>query len=229
MSSTMELIDAIYSRHSVRRYTERGIEEGKLGVLRNAIDEANAESGLNIQLVVNEPRAFNGLFISTYGQFSGVKNYIVMAAPKGKDWEEKVGYYGEKIVLLAQTLGLNTCWVGLTYKKTPGSFTLRSGETVHCMISLGYGENQGKQHPQKPIGKFYEAGGEVPDWFKSGLKAALAAPTAVNQQKFKFFLKDDNKVATRTFFSPWGYTHIDLGIAKCHFEIGAGKDNFEWV
>lgn len=200
-----------------------------MSVLRNAIDEANAESGLNIQLVVNEPRAFNGLFISTYGQFSGVKNYIVMAASKGKDWEEKVGYYGEKIVLLAQTLGLNTCWAGLTYKKTPGSFTLRSGETIHCMISLGYGENQGKQHPQKPIGKYYEAEGEVPDWFKSGLKAALAAPTAVNQQKFKFFLKDGNKVATRTFFSPWGYTHIDLGIVKCHFEIGAGKDNFEWI
>lgn len=25
-----------------------------------------------------------------------------------------------------------------------------------------------------------------------------------------------------------GYTQLDLGIAKLHFEIGAGKENFEW-
>ena len=225
----MDLIEAIQTRHSVRKYTDQPIEVAKLATLRKAIEEANAQSGLNIQLVENEPKGFNGLFISTYGQFSGVKNYIVMAAPKGKEWEEKVGYYGEKLVLLAQTLGLNTCWAGLTYKKIPGTFTLRDGDIVHCMISLGYGVNQGVQHPQKPADKFYEADGVAPAWFLSGLEAALLAPTAVNQQKFKFILKDGNKVATKTFFSPWGYTQIDLGIVKYHFEIGAGKENFEWV
>ena len=225
----MDLAEAIKSRHSVRKYTDHPIEESKLAALRKAIEEANAESGLNIQLVVNEPRGFNGMFISTYGQFSGVKNYIVMAAPKGKQWEEKVGYFGEKLVLLAQTLGLNTCWAGLTYKKIPGTFTLREGDIVHCMISLGYGADQGKQHPMKPAEKFFEADCEVPSWFKSGLEAALLAPTAVNQQKFKFILHDGNKVSTRTSFSPWGYTQIDLGIVKYHFELGAGKDNFEWV
>ena len=224
----MNLIEAIQTRHSVRKYKDLPIEVDKLATLRGAIEEANAESGLNIQLVVNEPKGFNGLFISTYGQFSGVKNYIVMAAPKGKVWEEKVGYYGEKLVLLAQTLGLNTCWAGLTYKKVPGTFTLRDGDIVHCMIALGYGEDQGKQHLQKPAEKFYEADREVPQWFKTGLDAALLAPTAVNQQKFKFILHNGNKVGTKTSFSPWGYTQIDLGIVKYHFEIGAGKDTFEW-
>ena len=114
----MELIEAIKSRHSVRKYKEQPIEESKLTTLRTAIEEANAEGGLNIQLVVDEPRAF-GSKLHTYGTFSGVQNYLVMAAPKGREWEEKIGYYGEKIVLLAQSLGLNTCWVGLTYKKIP--------------------------------------------------------------------------------------------------------------
>ena len=224
----MTLIEAIHTRHSVRRYTDQPIEEVKLATLRKAIEEANAETGMNIQLVENEPKGFNGIFISTYGQFSGVKNYIVMAAHKGKEWEEKVGYYGEKLVLLAQTLGLNTCWAGLTYKKIPGTFSLREGDIVHCMISLGYGENQGKQHPLKPVERFYEADGNVPAWFLCGMEAALLAPTAVNQQKFKFILHDGNKVSTKTFFSPWGYTQIDLGIVKYHFEIGAGKENFKW-
>ena len=226
----MNLIEAIQKRHSVRKYTDQPIEETKLAALRKAIEEANSESGLNIQLVVNEPKGFNGLFISTYGQFSGVKNYIVMAAPKGKEWEEKVGYFGEKLVLLAQTLGLNTCWAGLTYKKIPGTFNLRDGDIVHCMIALGYGEVQGKQHPQKKSASdFFEPSGPKPEWFMSGILAAMLAPTAVNQQKFKFILHDGNKVSTKTFFSPWGYTQIDLGIVKYHFEIGAGKENFEWA
>ena len=224
----MELIEAIQSRHSVRKYTDQPIEVSKVATLRKAIEEANSESGLNIQLVVNEPKAF-GSKLHTYGTFSGVKNYLVMAAPKGREWEEKVGYYGEKIVILAQSLGLNTCWAGLTYKKVAGAFTLRGGDIIHCEISLGYGENQGVQHPQKPAEKFFEADGEVPAWFKAGLEAALLAPTAVNQQKFKFILHDENKVENKTFFSPWGYTQIDLGIVKYHFEIGAGKENFQWL
>ena len=225
----MELIEAIKARHSVREYTDRPIELEKLAELRVAIEKANQESSLDIQLVTEEPRAFSGLFISTYGQFSGVKNYIVMAARKGREWEEKVGYYGEHLVLIAQTLGLNTCWVGLTYKKVPGTFTLGEGEIVHCVISLGYGKSQGRQHPLKPIEKFYEAEGDLPDWFKAGLEAALLAPTAVNQQKFKFILHEGNKVEAKALFSMIGYTYVDLGIAKYHFEVGAGREHFNWI
>ena len=224
----MEPIEAIRQRHSVRRYTDQPIEPAKVALLREAIGRYNAESGLNIQLVLEEPKAFSG-FLVTYGTFSGVKNYLVMAAPKGKEWEEKVGYYGEKVVLLAQTLGLNTCWVGLTYKKIPGAFRLREGDIVHCEISLGYGANQGVQHPLKPMERFYEADSEVPAWFRAGMEAALLAPTAINQQKFKFFLREGNRVEARALNSLAGYTLIDLGIVKCHFEIGAGVGNFTWV
>ena len=224
----MELIEAIKARHSVRKYLDKPIEPAKADTLRTAIERINQENGLNIQLVLDEPRAFNGMFISTYGQFSGVKNYLVVAAPKGKKWEEKAGYYGEELVLLAQSLGLNTCWAGLTYKKIPGTFTLRTGDTVHCFIALGYGATPGMQHPQKPMERFYESDGLAPEWFTKGLEAALLAPTAVNQQKFKFILHSGSVVETRTFFSPWGYTHIDLGIVKYHFEVGAGKENFSW-
>lgn len=223
----MELIEAIRERHSVRRYIDRPIETAKVAALRSAIERYNAQSGLNIQLVLDEPRAFANKLI-TYGKFSGVSNYLVMAAPKGDEWEEKVGYYGEQLVLLAQTLGLRTCWVGLTYKKIDGAFQLREGEVLHCEIALGYGAEEGKQHPIKEAANFYEPAGPKPDWFMAGLEAALLAPTAVNQQKFKFILHDGNKVATKTSFSPWGYTQMDLGIVKCHFEIGAGKENFEW-
>lgn len=224
----MELIDAIRERHSVRRYTDQPVETSKIATLRSAIERYNTESGLHIQLVLNEPKAFASKLV-TYGKFSGVTNYLVMAAPKGKEWEEKVGYYGEQLVLLAQTLGLRTCWVGLTYKKVDEAFQLREGETVHCEIAIGYGGEEGRQHPMKPASNYFEPHGPKPEWFLSGVAAAMLAPTAVNQQKFKFILHDGNKVGTKTFFSPWGYTQIDLGIVKCHFEIGAGKENFTWL
>ena len=223
----MTLQEAIKARHSVRKYTDKPIETAKVATLRADIERANAESGLNIQLVLDEPKAFStGMW--KYGQFSDVKNYFVMAGHKGKEAEEKIGYYGERLVLLAQTLDLNTCWVGLTYKKIPGTYTLRDGDIVHCVIALGYGITPGVQHPMKPIEQFYEADDAAPTWFQAGMEAALLAPTAVNQQKFKFILHDGNKVEAKTSFSMAGYTNIDLGIVKYHFEVGAGKDSFEW-
>ena len=223
----MDLLEAIKARHSVRKYDSRPIESEKADALRAAIGRINAESGLNVQLVLEEPKSFvAGLW--KYGQFSGVKNYLVMAGPKGKEAEEKIGFYGEELVLLAQTLGLNTCWVGLTYKKIPGTFTLREGDIVHCTISLGYGVNPGVQHPLKPIESFYEADGVPPEWFRSGMEAVILAPTAVSQQKFRFILHPGNVVEAKALFSMMGYTHIDLGIAKYHFEVAAGKENFAW-
>ena len=224
----MDLIEAIKARHSVRKYLDKPIERAKAAQLRAEIDRVNAESGLNVQLVLNEPKAFSsGLW--KYGQFSGVQNYFVMAGPKGKEAEEKIGRYGEKLVLLAQILGLNTCWVGLTYKKIPGTFTLRDGDIVHCVIALGYGTMPGVQHPRKTAENFYESEGVPPEWFKEGLEAALLAPTAVNQQKFKLILHPGNVVEAKTLFSMAGYTAIDLGIVKYHFEVGAGKENFTWM
>ncbi|MBP5397229.1 MAG: nitroreductase [Bacteroidales bacterium] len=224
----MTLQDAIKTRHSVRKYADKPIEKAKADALRAEIEKINAESGLHIQLVLEEPKCFSS-GIWKYGQFSGVKNYFVMAGPKGKEAEEKIGYYGERLVLLAQTLGLGSCWVGLTYKKIPGTFTLREGDIVHCMIALGYGATPGVQHPLKPAEQFYVSEGIPPKWFQDGMEAALLAPTAVNQQKFKFILREGNKVEARTTFSMAGYTHVDLGIVKYHFEVGAGKENFEWV
>ena len=224
----MTILEAIKARHSVRKYSDKPLEAPAADALNAEILKCNAESGLNIQLVLEEPKAFaSGMW--KYGQFSGVRNYFVMAGPKGKEAEEKTGYYGERLALLAQTLGLSSCWVGLTYKKIPGTFTLREGDTVHCVIALGYGITPGVQHPLKPVDNFYECEGTAPQWFLDGMQAALLAPTAINQQKFRFILHEGGIVEARTQFSMAGYTNIDLGIVKYHFETGAGRDNFRWA
>ena len=227
----MTLLEAIDARHSVRRYISRPLEREAVDCLRAKIDECNSKGNLHIQLVLNERKGFSGML--AYGSFSGVENYIVMAGRRADDLDERVGYYGEQIVLLAQQLGLGTCWAGLSYRKVKGAYALDSEEKVACMISLGYPDDAGRKHKCKSVEDVSNVGVSTPEWFEQGVRAALKAPTAVNQQKFYIEyagVKDGRHcVRARRLFSVVGYTSMDLGIVKLHFEIGAGKDNFEWV
>ena len=101
------------------------------------------------------------------------------------------------------------------------------------MIALGYGETQGVPHKIKSVEDVSIASDITPSWFKKGVEAALLAPTAVNQQKFSFehvgVKNSRHQILAKKGFSMIGYTKMDLGIAKYHFEIGAGKENFDWV
>lgn len=223
----MELLTAMQERHSVRNYADQPIESEKTAALQALIDECNRDGGLHIQLVLNEPKAFDG-FMAHYGKFSGVKNYVALIGKKRDNPEEKIGYYGEKIVLHAQMLGLNTCWVAMTYKKIKTAFNLSDGEKLYCVLALGYGVTEGVKHRDKALEEVSKSEvAPTPDWFVSGVKAALLAPTAMNQQKFYFSLLNENSVAAAT--KKGFYSKIDLGIAKYHFEIGAGKDRFKWL
>lgn len=221
----MDILSLMSRRHSVRRYTDKPIEKEKLDILRSELERCNAEGGLHIQLVTDEPDAFTGA-LASYGHFSGVRNYIVLAGKKADDLEERVGYYGERLVLLAQELGLNTCWVALTFSRRRAKFTLNKGEKLVCVISLGYGITQGKPHRSKPFEEFFKADGEIPAWFESGVRAAMLAPTAINQQKFVFRLSG-NTVEAAAMKGPC--SEVDLGIVRYHFELGAGRENFRWA
>ena len=167
----MTVQEAISARHSVRTYLTKPVEPAIVNALRAEIRACNAEGGLHIQLVMNEPMAFRGFF-AHYGKFRGVCNYIVLAGKRAKDLDERAGWFGERLVLLAQTLGLNTCWVGLPFSKA-------------------------------------------------------VAPTAMNQQRFRFTLLPDDTVRAES--RGGSYSHVDLGIVKYHFQLGAGRESFRWA
>ena len=228
----MTIQEAIEARHSVRAYKDQPLSEEIVKVLEDEIVKLNNDGQLHIQLICNEPKAFQGT-MAKYGKFRNANNYLVMAGKKSEDLDERVGYYGEHLVLLAQTLGLNTCWVGLSYSKVPGTYVLEEGEKIACYIAIGYGETQGSGHKIKTVEQVSNASDITPSWFKKGVEAALLAPTAVNQQKFSFeyvgMSNNHHQIRAKKGFSMIGYTQMDLGIAKYHFEIGAGKVNFEWI
>lgn len=215
----MDIIEAMKKRHSVRRYTEKELDADVLAALETEISDCNSESGLHIQLVTNEPKAFDCMR-AHYGKFSGVRNYVALVGKKSDRLQELCGYYGERIALKAQMLGLNTCWVAMTYKKIPGAFKVEKGERLTVVIAIGYGEVSGAEHKIKSPSDVSNVSESTPDWFLDGVNAALLAPTAMNQQKFKFTYMDGNVTAKA---GVGFYTKLDLGIVKYHFEVGSGR------
>lgn len=214
----MDYLEIMKQRHSVRQYENKNIEREKRDILLKELDEVNRESGLHIQILFDEPSCFDSM-MAHYGKFSGVSNYIALVGKKSDDLEEKCGYYGERLVLLAQSLGLNTCWVAMTHGKSAAK--IEKGEKQICLISLGYGKNQGVAHNSKPVEQLAHIDENTPDWFKSGIEAVMLAPTAVNQQKFKFELSGDEVTARVNGMG--FYSKTDLGIVKYHFEVITGK------
>lgn len=222
----MDLLQAMQERHSVRSYNDRKIEGEVLSSLQNTIHECNTESGLSIQLCTDEPTAFTGM-MARYGKFNNVRNYIALVGKKDAALDEKCGYYGQKIVLHAQQLGLNTCWVAMTFSKSKSKNTIKiaPGEKLLMVIALGYGETGGAPRKTKSAAEL-SSPADVPEWFTRGVQAVQLAPTAMNQQKFTFMLDGD---AVGASAGSGFYTKVDLGIAKYHFAVGAGEDTWHWA
>ena len=221
----MEMLEIMKQRHSVRQYTDRAIEPEKRAVLDALAASINREAGLHIQVIYDEPKCFDSM-MAHYGKFSGVQNYIALVGPKSPSLDETLGYYGEQLVLRAQELGLNTCWVAMTYSKIKTAFQIDAGEKLCLVISIGYGQTQGVPHQSKPRESVMKAVSNPPAWFLQGIDAALLAPTAMNQQKFTFTLQGGSVAAKA---GAGFYTKVDLGIAKYHFEIGVGTAQFRWA
>ena len=209
----MQMLDLMKERHSVRQYLDKKIDVDVKTKLDTYVASINEESGLSMQIFYNEPNCFNSM-LAHYGKFSNVKNYIAIVGKKEE--QEKSGYYGEKLVLKCQELGLNTCWVALTHGKV--NVQTKPQQKLLILIALGYGTNTGVAHKSKPIKELCKEDA-YPEWFMKGMEAVSLAPTAMNQQKFLFEMKNGQVYAKalRGF-----YSKIDLGIVKYHFETITG-------
>ena len=216
----MTLLEAINARHSVRAYKTTPIPKVIRSQLDAFVQTCNEEGNLNITIRYDDPDGFDSR-LAHYGSFRNVSNYIVLAGKKDDSFDFRCGYYGEKIVLLAQQLGLNTCWAALTFNKKKVKELVAPGDALCMVIALGYGETAGSARKSKEASDVIGSKGTVPDWFQNGIEAALKAPTAMNQQKFVFGMKDGQPAAKIKGMGP--YTKVDLGIVAYHFEVGSGR------
>ncbi len=218
----MEPMELMRARHSVRKFTAQKIEPEKVELLQAEIQAINDESGLFFTVVTDNEAVFKANRPS-YGSFSGCRNFLLLFGEKKAD--EQIGYYGERLVLFAQSLGLNTCWCALTFEKKAIPVPPPAGMKLFIVVALGYGETKGVPHKNKPLQKLAKFTDQTPAWFRRGMEAAMLAPTAVNQQRFFLEQVGERGVCAKALLGPC--SKIDLGIVKYHFELGAGKENFD--
>ena len=211
--------EAILVRHSVRNYKPDRIEPEKVLMIKERILELNEEGDLHLQFIEDAGNTYNRLLNRAMG-LGSAPSVIACVGKNDDDLEQRIGYYGEKLVLFAQMLGLNTCWAGTFNKKNIGA-TVNDGERLVISIAIGYGTDQGRERKSKDLSQVSEAIGNRPDWFEEGVRMALLAPTAINQQRFLIRLNEDESVMFVDKGGP--FSRVDLGIVKCHVEIGANR------
>ena len=228
----MTLLDAVNIRCSRRKYLSKPIESPCIAKLQALITEYQDHGRLDIRLVLENGAAFNG-FRKSYGMFSGVKNYICLIGDKSDMINtEKLGYYGELLVLHATILGLGTCWVGGSFHRASCPFGLRKGESIICAIAIGHVSTKLGMREKfirnithrktKSIEQMHKSTNIVPEWFISGIKSVQMAPSAVNRQPVTFLYTGENAVTASVKDITGDCYALDLGIAKLHFELGAG-------
>lgn len=222
----MTIKEAMKSRHMVRKYKNQKIPKEIVDQLTARIQENNEKYRLNLELVTENNEAFSAPIRLILAK--GVRNYIVLAGRDTADLDEKLGYCGADVMLYAQTLGLNSWWVGGTFSKKGAkkNAVLTEDMKIIGVIAVGYGETQGVPHKSKRPEEISHYQGNAPAWFTEGVEAVLLAPTALNKQAFT--IKGEGQKVSMTCDNG-KFSGVDLGIGKYHFETGAGKENFDWA
>lgn len=220
----MNMMDVIRARHSVREYDGRAPEGAQLAALQEEIDKCVGMGGLNIQLVMNNPETFN--VVARFGLVHGAVANIAFVA-RGKDDDEAIGYWGQRIVLAAQEAGLNTCWVAMCSRRK-NKAVCASGEKVRLIVAVGYGKTQGSARKTKSVEELATIEcAQTPDWFVTAMEAAQLAPTAMNNQHFHVTLREDGR--TVAIDAPkGGWNTVDLGIVKRNFEEAVNELGADW-
>lgn len=225
------MLEAIDARVSRRKYQETAIAPEKATALMESAAQIHAAQGVHIQLILDGAQPFRG-FSRSYGLLSGVQSYFALAGDTNDAHsKEKLGYFGEQLVLEATALGLGTCWVGGSYRKEDTVCELPPGQSLACVICVGNCAAQDSARERlvrsvvhrkgKSAAEMLNAQGTIPNWVKSGMQAVQKAPSANNKQPvlFQFNSADESLRAG----IPGGGSALDLGIAKLHFAIGAGE------
>ncbi|HCT91510.1 MAG TPA: nitroreductase [Lachnospiraceae bacterium] len=219
----MDFKEAMRQRHMVRRYTDRPLPAETVKDLEGYIDRMNHSYGLSVELKTEDSSAFNAVIKLVLAK--EVRNFFIMAGKDAPDLDERLGYCGAGLMLYAQTLGLNTWWVGGTFSRKRMA-EISHGNRVAGVVAVGYGQTQGVPHKTKKPAQVGSYSGEEPEWFRRGIDAALLAPTALAKQAF--MIKGSGKNVSIQCENGI-FSGVDTGLVKYHFELGAGTENFEWV
>lgn len=241
----MELIEAIEKRISCRAFTDQQIETEKVEALAADIERINREGGLHFQLY--GPREDGTAIDMAANMFAGnPPYYAALVGEVGPLPEERLGYFGEQLVLHATQLGLGTCWVASTYNAETTRAELAAGEKLHDVVPIGYAPAKmpmkqrtiraGIRARDKKLEAMWQGPvpfNQAPEWIQAAIAAVHKGPSAVNCQPVVFVQDGEGEPVRATVPEVRrGLEYTDMGIAKYHFEVAAAScgviGSWEW-
>ena len=227
----MDYLELMRTRRSIRKYAPDTIESDLTDLIENEINAVNEQSGFYFQMVLNNDDVLKNMLL-TFGMFKNARNIIALVGPSDTfddegEIDEKIGYYGARVLLYIHSLGLGTCFITGTYSKNKTRAFLADNQKIFGVISFGVTD----VYPDKPrkiktIDKISDYKPTDPEWYKNGIEGALLAPTAMNLQPFEIFRDGNKNVFCRmtTGINP----SVDCGIAHYFFEKAADSDAYIW-
>ncbi len=250
-------ISAVPERHSRRVFDGQPVSDDELDVIEATAAQFLPFEDARVVLVRKAPPTFFTGIIGSYGKVTGAPSALVFIADgSSSESAEHCGYTGEGIILEANALGLQTCWIAGSFSRSAvvSAMTLRQGEVVRAISPVGhavleptnaeallYGARKPKR--RRPLDEIAPGNAGWPAWAAAGVTAARIAPSAMNRQPWRFRLDSGAVViSTAAAALPLSLTRLDCGIAMLHFELGArsegcdgaweplsGRDVARWV
>lgn len=249
----MKAMEAIKQRISVRSYTDQPLPDQVRSKLEEGCRELKSGpfgAAVRLNLLDLEPlNPAEQRSLGTYGVIRGARHYILGAVKKGKGSLEDIGYCMEKIVLEATSLGLGTCWLGGTFRRSAfgARIDLTEDEMLPAVSPVGYTAKEissadrifrfgARSRKRKPWNELFfsidrnsplteaEAGD-----YRQILEAVRMGPSASNRQPWRI-IRDESGTyhlymkENEIYNNLLGKIHlqnVDIGIAMCHFEIAA--------
>ncbi|MGE5421690.1 MAG: nitroreductase family protein [Ignavibacteriales bacterium] len=242
------IIEVIRSRYSVRTYMDKPLTADHKLQLNQYINDLQAQSDIGVRLkLVDSDIALQetGARLGTYGVIKGASSYIVTAINNNIQNTESFGYCFEKLVLFAASIGLGTCWMASTFKRSAfeKAIELTSDEIMPIITPVGYPKNG--SHTIETLFRMAARSNTRKEWnelffdrnltkpmteekaeeYAVALEMLRLAPSASNKQPWRIVKENDSfhffLHRTRGYGDRFGYDiqRIDIGIAMCHFEL----------
>ena len=147
----MNFIELVKSRYSVRKFSEKKIEDKKLKILLEAANVAPTACNNQPQklYVLRSEEAIEKLKASSKFVF-GASTAIIFTSVKEREWKNPFTseyHTGEidcsivctHVMLQAWELGIGSCWVGYyDPEKIRAAFSIPENEQIVAILPLGY-------------------------------------------------------------------------------------------
>jgi nitroreductase len=250
----MTIIETIKTRKSCRTYSSRAIEPEKLAELKQFLaSNTKTPFGSKVRFHLID---FNELEISelknltTYGLIKGARQFIVGTVEKQPKAMEDYGYCMERNILKATSMGLGTCWLGGTFKRSgfADKISINESELLPVISPVGYSGDKrsvvdrmfryiaasDKRKPWNELFYLHDTDNSLDDQnsgrFNTPLECVRLAPSASNKQPWRIIKGKDQEAFHFYLKRTPGYENIvkdiklqnvDMGIAMCHFELSS--------